>query len=1380
MTRKSLKNKIKDKVIPITLAALIALALINILMLGSATITLKGPDNLGLVASPNTMLGWNTTVAGNTTWLNFSANTTYNNSMVNITFPTGFTLNSTPLLNYNVFTSGFTNVSASNITTVGQVLQIYNSTGNITANGSLYGGIFWINLSVGSTGALTAINQTNFTHEINMGGNWSDTYNPSVGSDVVNTTYLTVYNMTQDDTATITPSIMVPGTVRNYNFTITNTNSGLSEIYSKVKIEMPSGYTFLGNKYSVKSNASGFDYANVTTTTSYIEITGLTFLVDSSIYVNIDDIKTGTGTGVFPISMYNATTNVYGAISQPPSLSIVSAPTADRLVVKTLTNVTVANAATVYVQAQNDTSLANTTNIKVLLKSSSSNAFFPNGYDNITLSLVNGNASTTINTTTAGTYTLNAYDMNNTANPLTKGSDSITFIPGAISKLGFNVTSPVNATINTNLTINVSLMDVWSNINTTASRSDVLVQLNPAKHAKLIRVGSTDMPTGTISNVTTISNGNQTLVIRDSTVEDGVVLMASTYSSPLLTSTSVTINFQTAAAGSFKVTPTTDTNITVGSIVQIAAQLIDAGENNVTTPNVTVRFSLQGNITSTGFVNGTLSTYTNLTDSNGIARTTLTLPTQDGLIVNITANATINDSIVVGTSKNYTTINDTISQMSLTYNTTTENDNITGFTDGGAKKLNLTLTLQDQYGNTAEEARLVNYSISSYTTTVTPVLSKINGTTQNGVDSLDIRAFYPGSATITANSTGLPNKTYTVWFYGNATKIKAIPQLSTFTANGTNLSVAIKALDINDLVDEDFSTNNTINVTVSGSAIVGTSTNTTLLWNNSDWSEIAINLTYKGNGSINISDTKAETVYINVTSSGLTSVNATVVFYPMTTITWLNASATPNSTTMGGTLNVTIVSKDANNNTVSYPLLPVTIRVNDTSIATITSTSGLSQPNITADGSTVTGLLNGSANVELTGKPAKTGYVDVEPSTPVPGVTGTNATVRFTSANYTQVNITTNRLAIVGNGTDSATITATLKDVYGNTVETSGIVIDLNTTFGTLTQTSNTTSTSGTVTATLKSSDFGNATVYATTTDPLITKINNASVRFVGEPFKFTLTPSKTSATVNEVVNLVVQVVDYNGSSVSFVKDFNLTTNLGTLTNSTGGTGSTAGLNQFTNLYNGTSNFTITSATAGIATISMNTSSGLTLPSNVNITFEAVTTQNFSISLSIGWNLISTPLTPTNNSLDNITASIANDIDPSSGIWAYDRATKTWTSYQPGAPGNTLTTMSPQYGYWIKMANASTLNITGTFLEPGAFKLPPTYNVVTGWNLIGFHSQTNINASDYLRNLGSDGWSSMYRYNNDTAGYTKILSNDQMWRGYGYWLYATQNGTIAI
>jgi hypothetical protein len=81
-----------------------------------------------------------------------------------------------------------------------------------------------------------------------------------------------------------------------------------------------------------------------------------------------------------------------------------------------------------------------------------------------------------------------------------------------------------------------------------------------------------------------------------------------------------------------------------------------------------------------------------------------------------------------------------------------------------------------------------------------------------------------------------------------------------------------------------------------------------------------------------------------------------------------------------------------------------------------------------------------------------------------------------------------------------------------------------------------------------------------------------------------------------------------------------------------------------------------------------------------------------SIPLYEGWNLISLPFIVSDSSLPNVLSSIAGNYDI---VWAYKASDSTdqWKSFVPVLPSeyNDLTTMEPEYGYWIKMTQNDTL-----------------------------------------------------------------------------------------
>jgi len=176
-------------------------------------------------------------------------------------------------------------------------------------------------------------------------------------------------------------------------------------------------------------------------------------------------------------------------------------------------------------------------------------------------------------------------------------------------------------------------------------------------------------------------------------------------------------------------------------------------------------------------------------------------------------------------------------------------------------------------------------------------------------------------------------------------------------------------------------------------------------------------------------------------------------------------------------------------------------------------------------------------------------------------------------------------------------------------------------------------------------------------------------------------------------------------------------------------------------------------------------------PMNLQVQFTQDYTQ---VDLVEGWNLISIPWFLENDSIEVATAGIAGNLE---AIWYYDKASTTWKWYKPGILGATLAKLEPGKGYWVKMTGDDTLSLMGSFLGPNPLALPPTYDVKAGWNLVGFHSEEVQTASTYLKSLNGD-WSSLYEYVN--GGYNKVLGDEIMNPGRGYWLYVEADGTIAI
>jgi len=161
------------------------------------------------------------------------------------------------------------------------------------------------------------------------------------------------------------------------------------------------------------------------------------------------------------------------------------------------------------------------------------------------------------------------------------------------------------------------------------------------------------------------------------------------------------------------------------------------------------------------------------------------------------------------------------------------------------------------------------------------------------------------------------------------------------------------------------------------------------------------------------------------------------------------------------------------------------------------------------------------------------------------------------------------------------------------------------------------------------------------------------------------------------------------------------------------------------------------------------------------------------ITVSPSGKVVSLPLVPLDSAISAVLAGIMDDVI---SVWYWNAAAARWYSFAPGAASD-LTSMTDGKAYWINMEAARTLNLAGTEMPEGT-QLPPAYDVVVGWNMVGFKSTaTNVTATDYL--AGTE-YVRIYGFKN---GAWFLISgppfdNPKMEPGLGYWVAFTEPGTI--
>lgn len=1432
----------KNKLVITTVA--IAIVLIAAVMMVSATITLKGPSDLGVVANPNTTLddGWNTTVAQKCEWLNFSANTTYNNSMVNITFPAGFVINSTALLDdTKVVLTNFTNITAAtNITQVGQTIVIYNSSAtNITANHSIYSAVFWINLSVGSTGALTSINHTTGTHTIDIGGNWTADNNPLAGGyDEPNTTYLTVYNM-RNVTATIIPSAVKTNTVGDVNFTITNTDPGF--VVNNLSISILTG-RFSGNKSDVYLPAG---VGTVSTTPTLINITNANITAGSAYVVNVSNINASASI-TFAVNVYNQSEDgSWRAIYSPPTLTAEAGygGTPDKLEVQfNYGNWTVGDAAVPITVQSHDTdgNLTNATS-HVFLKITSDNQYYANllPADGI-VHLVNGtNSSATINVTDAtqyGVYRVTAYDLNETDPEMDTATDSINYTlgtAGAATKyaLTSNVTGDeqdVGKTVMVNITFKDDNDQSTSSIDKTGMKVIVtsdnanapIYSISNASYTYPGQTESEDLvdleyvDSGVMINFTTKSD---TVATYNFTVEikQGIT---SKFGSPKY----IEITFKKGDVEDANITsPANYTDLAAGGRVPIFVQAITSGSANLNQADLQANFNVSGTGTTAGagtsWENAIFSQYgsfaltrinathvTTTTNESGIAVVYLNVSTKEGAIHNVTASIKTHSDTV-----NITTVNSTKYKLNLTSDEDTAQ--ISGEADPSYNWVNLTATITDQYGNQVEEPGIVIGFSDGDDRAGYGIFNATSATTgSSGNATVKYRSAKRGGFTVTAtNNTELTVKsdTTTVKFYGPPATVKAVATLVSTNTVNTSINVTIGVYDSDGNAYERLSTiQKYVNVSVdtsysSSSAGIYNETGGALNVTG-NWAEntVSVSLT-NGKGYLLINDTKAESVVVQVWSTGLeavypllTSVNKTLIF-TTGALSTLDVTSTASSVTYGENIKLKIAAHDkyGNVNTSSQAdLMPVKLQFNETTVSVSSNTlsdssTGVNESNMPY----ILGrLTNGIASVTITSSTAC--GVNATASTTALGVTDGGKDVVFESLPWTTINVATNRNAIVKNGTDYALINISLLDAQGNldtdpttsdsiTVETTGGNGQLNrTTTIALTEFG----ANGYLNNVSLTATAGPITVYAS--NATIMSSVNATVDVAGYAAAFAVTPSSTTVDVNSNITLTVNLTDLNGNPVSFAGDFTVYVNNvsaagAVLYNRSIRAPSVNGTTSLLTGGNGT--IVLKGIDAGTVKISVNsTSFGGTIES-VNVTTITVTSAGYNaytkdtskLKLYSGWNFISVPKK----------LAISADTFGELGIifdatsYTYNASTGNWSTLTNASK------LEPLEGYWVTVASQGSYTLTYKAAE---MMVPPSKQLYAGWNAIGLTSEDATMANLTLQSV-TDKWSSVIGWNAVNQTYQTSLikgatsgvhsEGNTMEPGQGYWVWMTADGELA-
>ena len=155
-----------------------------------------------------------------------------------------------------------------------------------------------------------------------------------------------------------------------------------------------------------------------------------------------------------------------------------------------------------------------------------------------------------------------------------------------------------------------------------------------------------------------------------------------------------------------------------------------------------------------------------------------------------------------------------------------------------------------------------------------------------------------------------------------------------------------------------------------------------------------------------------------------------------------------------------------------------------------------------------------------------------------------------------------------------------------------------------------------------------------------------------------------------------------------------------------------------------------------------------------------------------GWNFISNPLVPGDTSIPTIFIDLDGDT-----TWTYlqhydgaDGADH-WKTYNPAYPGAPdLNDVNETMGVWIYVDTVG----DGIIRLEGSNPSATTINLVAGWNMVGFPSQTEGYTAGDLKTDSVGLVTRIERFNDAAAYDIEVMPDGDMFlRGQAYWVYAT-------
>jgi uncharacterized repeat protein (TIGR01451 family) len=169
------------------------------------------------------------------------------------------------------------------------------------------------------------------------------------------------------------------------------------------------------------------------------------------------------------------------------------------------------------------------------------------------------------------------------------------------------------------------------------------------------------------------------------------------------------------------------------------------------------------------------------------------------------------------------------------------------------------------------------------------------------------------------------------------------------------------------------------------------------------------------------------------------------------------------------------------------------------------------------------------------------------------------------------------------------------------------------------------------------------------------------------------------------------------------------------------------------------------------------------------------------VTLIDGWNLVSLTLIPDDGDIEtSVLFDVYADVIMVAAYEGGPQPPAEWLYYNPDAPSD-FATMADGIGYFINMdlEGPDEFCFLGYEISkpPPPPSVPPYYDLVVGYNLIGFKSTTPKLPQDYLAAIEGD-YTVIYGFANGVYFIVGSPGNEYLQPGLGYWVAMTVVGTI--